>query len=40
MDFEPVKGWIAIPAHISSNREHADTYRILYCPEYREDVRK
>ena len=39
-DFEPVEGWIAEKTFIESNEEYADSYKILYCPEYMEDKRK
>lgn len=40
IDFTPVDGWIAIPVHIKSNGEFADTYKIVYCPEYKKEIRK
>ena len=39
-DFKPVPGWIAQKTFIESNEEYADSYKILYCPEYMEDKRK
>ena len=33
-DFEPVPGWQAIPHNIKENGEHANGYRIMYCPLY------
>lgn len=38
-EFKPVNGWIATPSYIASNEEYADTYKITYCPEYKEDIR-
>ena len=39
-DFKPVEGWIAEKTFIESNEEYADSYKILYCPEYKKDERK
>lgn len=38
-DFEPVKGWKAKPNYLQSNGEHAATYKIIECPEYKKEVR-
>ena len=35
-DFKPVRGWEATKDHIERNGALADTYRIIYCPEWEE----
>ena len=37
--FTPVKGWIAEKTFIESNGEHANSYKIISCPEYIKDKR-
>ena len=39
-DFIPVNGWKAEKTYISSNGEYAESYKVIECPEYMEDVRK
>ena len=34
-DFIPVKGWDAEKTYLISNGEHADSYYIKSCPEYK-----
>ena len=36
-EFKPVPGWIAIPTHHPTNGEHAESYHVISCPEYRPD---
>lgn len=38
-EFKPVDGWKAIPTYIQENGEHANSYKIIYCPEYEKEVR-
>lgn len=33
-EFKPVDNWIAKPCTLISNGEYADTYKILYCPQW------
>ena len=33
-EFKPVEGWEAVPRSIKSNGIHAETYKIINCPEY------
>jgi len=37
---KPVEGWTAEPTHIETNRYYADSYKILKCPQYEEEVRR
>lgn len=37
--FTPVKGWEAVPTHIPSNGEYADSYKIIKCPQYEAEKR-
>ena len=39
-EFKPVDDWKAITTYIPENGEHAESYKIIYCPEYIEDKRK
>lgn len=36
-EFKPVDGWKAIKTYIQDNDNYADSYKIIYCPEYIED---
>ena len=38
-EFEPVPGWKAVPVTIAQNETCPDTFRILYCPQWRPDRR-
>ena len=37
-DFIPVEGWTAEETYIPENGEHAKSYKIISCPEYRKEV--
>ena len=39
-EFKPVDGWEAEKTFIGSNGEHAESYKIIYCPEYMEEKRR
>lgn len=39
-DFTPVKGWKAEPSIIYYNGNKIPSYKILECPQYKEDSRK
>ena len=38
-EFIPIDGWTAEKSIIPHNREHAETYKIIDCPEYIPDRR-
>ena len=37
-EFKPVEGWKAIKTYIPNNEEHAESYKIIYCPEYKREA--
>ena len=36
-DFQPVKGWEAVPTYHISNGEHANSFHVYKCPLYKEE---
>ena len=36
---KPVAGWIAIKTYIAQNAPFEDSYKIIHCPQYKEETR-
>jgi hypothetical protein len=36
-EFKPVKGWDAVKTYLPTNGEHAESYHVINCPEYKPD---